>query len=132
MSLNPRSAALMLILSGLLLAGIACTNEPDATAALPPPQEAGENRLNCDQIRGTVYLSNLERAWFLGNCLAGSSGERVSCHPSYPDICLLTNVGDYDCEGSGENGPHFVRGPFRITGPDAFVLDRDGDRIACE
>jgi hypothetical protein len=39
---------------------------------------------------------------------------------------------DYDCYGGGGNGPHFVRGPFRLSGPDIYHLDADGDGIACE
>lgn len=39
---------------------------------------------------------------------------------------------DYDCEGGGGDGPYFVKGPFRLTGPDTYDLDRDGDGIACE
>lgn len=40
--------------------------------------------------------------------------------------------GDYDCAGGGGDGPYYVRGPFRLTGPDIYDLDRDGDGIACE
>lgn len=39
---------------------------------------------------------------------------------------------DYDCAGGGGNGPLFIQGPFRLTGPDIYGLDRDGDGIACE
>jgi hypothetical protein len=39
---------------------------------------------------------------------------------------------DYDCYGGGGDGPNYVRGPFRLTGPDVYDLDRDGDGIACE
>lgn len=39
---------------------------------------------------------------------------------------------DYDCAGGGGNGPLFVRGPFRLNGPDIYGLDADGDGIACE
>ena len=39
---------------------------------------------------------------------------------------------DYDCQGGGGDGPYFVRGPFRLTGPDIYRLDSDGDGIACE
>ena len=40
--------------------------------------------------------------------------------------------GDYDCWGGGGDGPYYVRGPFRLNGPDIYDLDRDGDGIACE
>jgi hypothetical protein len=115
----------------LVLLLLACDEE--STVLPPPPEQPSlENRFNCDEIKGTVYQSEAERAWFLANCLSGAQGPPISCHSSYPDVCLLTNVGDYDCEGLGENGPNYARGPFRITGPDEFLLDRDGDRIACE
>lgn len=39
---------------------------------------------------------------------------------------------DYDCLGGGGNGPYYVKGPFVLTGPDIYDLDRDGDGIACE
>lgn len=39
---------------------------------------------------------------------------------------------DYDCAGGGGDGPYYVRGPFRLNGPDIYDLDRDGDGIACE
>lgn len=40
---------------------------PEPTPA-PPPAPA--NRADCNQIRGTNYLSPEERTWFLANCLA--------------------------------------------------------------
>ncbi len=55
-----------------------------------------------------------------------------NCDPSYPDVCLLQNVGDYDCAGGSGNGPNYVRGPIRVLPPDPFGLDRDGDGIGCE
>ena len=39
---------------------------------------------------------------------------------------------DVDCAGGGGNGPLYVQGPFRLTGPDIYNLDRDKDGIACE
>lgn len=39
---------------------------------------------------------------------------------------------DYDCAGGSGDGPLFVRGPFRLNGPDVYGLDADGDGIACE
>jgi micrococcal nuclease len=58
--------------------------------------------------------------------------ERSGCHPSYPDICLAMDKGDYDCAGGSGNGPNYVRGPIRVLPPDPFDLDRDGDGIGCE
>jgi hypothetical protein len=48
------------------------TPEPTAapeTELPPPPPPLSPNRLNCDAIRGTDYLSGDERNWFLSNCL---------------------------------------------------------------
>jgi hypothetical protein len=39
--------------------------EPDATSTAEPLT----NRENCDEIRGTEYLSREERGWFLANCV---------------------------------------------------------------
>jgi len=39
---------------------------------------------------------------------------------------------DVDCAGGGGDGPRFVRGPFRLNGPDVYGLDADHDGIACE
>lgn len=39
---------------------------------------------------------------------------------------------DVDCVGGGGDGPRYVRGPFRLNGPDVYGLDRDRDGIACE
>jgi hypothetical protein len=51
------------------------------------------------------------------------------CHPSYPNVCLEPSAADYDCAGSGDDGPEFVEGPVRILGGDPYDLDgspRDG------
>lgn len=55
-----------------------------------------------------------------------------NCHSSYPDLCVKTGVGDYDCEGGTGNGPNYVRGPFRVSQPDPFRLDADKNGIGCE
>lgn len=53
--------------------------------------------------------------------------------PSYRPANYYAGAGpDVDCAGGGGNGPRYVQGPFRYTGPDVFGLDRDGDGIACE
>jgi hypothetical protein len=54
-----------------------------------------------------------------------------SCHPSYTGACLDPNASDYDCAGGSGNGPKYT-GPVRVTGPDDYDLDRDGDGYACE
>ena len=35
---------------------------------LQPARPEPANRLNCDAIRGTTYLLEEERAWFINNC----------------------------------------------------------------
>jgi hypothetical protein len=62
---------------------VACAGE----ASAPPPVtetpeliEAGFNRADCGAIRGQPYLSHTERAWFLANCLGGSTEvNRMDC-----------------------------------------------------
>nr|WP_155734906.1 excalibur calcium-binding domain-containing protein [Rhodovulum sulfidophilum] len=53
------------------------------------------------------------------------------CHPSYSGACVPI-ASDVDCAGGSGNGPAYVRGPFRVVGPDVYRLDRDRDGIACE
>lgn len=55
-----------------------------------------------------------------------------NCDPSYPDVCLLVGIGDYDCAGGSGNGPNYVEGPIRVLPPDPFGLDRDNDGVGCE
>ena len=113
--------------------------EPTSTPVPPAPTVPPvTNRRDCSAIRGTDYLSQEERAWFLDNCVPPSPTPlppppaQQNCHPSYPDVCLATNAGDYDCAGGSGNGPNYVRGPLRVLPPDPFGLDRDGDGIGCE
>ena len=54
------------------------------------------------------------------------------CHPSYKGACLPIGEGDVDCAGGSGDGPHYVRGPIYVVGPDEYELDRDGDGVACE
>jgi hypothetical protein len=52
-----------------------------------------------------------------------------ACHPDYPNVCLDPTAPDYDCAGSGQDGPEFVEGPVRVIGSDPYDLDgspRDG------
>ena len=59
----------------------------DSAGGSPPPVtepaeliEGSLNRSDCAAIRGTVYRSHGERAWFLANCLGGSSVvNRANC-----------------------------------------------------
>ena len=55
------------------------------------------------------------------------------CDRHYPSVCLDPSAPDYDCAGSGEDGPEYVDGPVRILNGDPFDLDgtpRDG--IGCD
>lgn len=52
--------------------------------------------------------------------------------PAYRPTNYYSSTTDYDCAGGGGDGPLFVQGPFRYTGPDIYGLDRDRDGIACE
>ncbi|WP_018637319.1 hypothetical protein [Parafrankia elaeagni] len=61
-----------------------------------------------------------------------TADSRAGCDSSYPDACLRTGDYDYDCEGGEGNGPNYVRGPLRVTSPDPFDLDRDGDGTGCD
>jgi Bacterial Ig domain/Cadherin-like len=50
------------------------------------------------------------------------------CHPSYEGECLDV---DYDCIGSGDDGPLYTP-QVLVVGPDLFKLDLDEDGIGCE
>ena len=124
----------------LLLLAVGCS-DPGETS--PPPLdsapeliEPAANRAGCAAIRGTSYVSSTERAWYLANCLQGGESQVAlaerRCHPAYDGACLATDLGDYDCDGLGEDGPNFVRGRIRVVGKDEFLLDRDGDGMGCE
>lgn len=43
--------------------------EAPAPAATQAPVAAPTHRTNCDQIRGTAYVSIEERDWYRANCL---------------------------------------------------------------
>ncbi len=55
------------------------TNLPTQTPLPEPTEEDAGDRTACDQIRGTPYRSNEERAWFEKNC-----GASVTNPPSRP------------------------------------------------
>lgn len=61
-----------------------------------------------------------------------SSGGGSNCHPSYEGVCVPKDVEDVDCEGGSGNGPYYVKGPFKVVGPDEYGLDHDKDGIGCE
>jgi beta-lactam-binding protein with PASTA domain len=58
-----------------------------------------------------------------------ASGSR-NCTPGYSPC--LPRASDYDCRGNGGNGPKYVDGPVRVTGPDLYDLDRDGNGVGCQ
>lgn len=61
---------------------------------------------------------------------AAPQPSNTNCHPSYSG-CLRADASDYDCAGGSGNGPYYT-GRVRVTGPDVFGLDRDGDGWGCE
>jgi hypothetical protein len=72
-------------------------------------------------------LSRENQAWHFG-----PDGQwRNLCHPSYRGACLDPAAPDYDCRGSGEDGPFYV-GRVTVIGPDDFGLDADHDGIGCD
>jgi hypothetical protein len=58
-------------------------------------------------------------------------GPTSICHPSYSAACLLPHASDYDCVGGDGNGPYYT-GRVRVTGPDVFDLDANGDGTGCD
>lgn len=60
------------------------------------------------------------------------TAKTANCHPSYVGVCLTPGIGDYDCAGGSGNGPNYIKGPFKVVGPDDYDLDRDNDGIGCE
>jgi hypothetical protein len=76
----------------------------------------------------TFVLLALSLAQFINPAVAFAQ----SCHPSYQGVCLPPNGPDVDCAGGSGNGPIYVKGPFRVVGPDPYGLDRDKDGIGCE
>ena len=51
------------------VSNVAPTPAPAAPVSAPAPAATTGNRANCDQIRGTQYLSGDERTWYLANCV---------------------------------------------------------------
>lgn len=95
--------------------------------------EANRRGLTAEQCRTKV---DTENGVLLATALVATAvGVGIACQngcagggyspPAYASA-------DYDCLGGGGNGPYYVQGPFRLSGPDIYGLDRDGDGIACE
>ena len=53
------------------------------------------------------------------------------CHPSYSGCVPIAS--DVDCAGGSGNGPAYTSARnIRVTGPDDYGLDNDGDGLGCE
>ena len=61
--------------------------------------------------------------------LVTETNDSQGCTPGY-DPCLPP-ASDYDCLGGSGNGPAYT-GYVRVTGPDIYDLDRDGDGYGCD
>jgi hypothetical protein len=68
-----------------------------------------------------IVISNVQRS--------SDTGGTSNCTPGYSPC--LPPASDYDCRGGSGDGPKRT-GPVRVTGPDPYDLDRDGDGKACE
>ena len=56
---------------------------------------------------------------------------RSGCHPSYSGCVPVAS--DVDCAGGSGNGPAYTSAKnIRVTGPDDYGLDNDGDGLGCE
>jgi micrococcal nuclease len=104
-----------------------------ATVTIYPPNDRYEGRL-----RGAQGAARSEGRGLWGACSrapggdrpAGDGGGRSACTPGYSKC--LAPARDYDCSAGGGDGPRYAHGPIRVTGPDRYELDYDGDGIACE
>jgi hypothetical protein len=56
----------------------------------------------------------------------------AGCDRNYNGACLDLNASDYDCEGGSGGGPKYGAEPITVVGDDHFVLEADGDGIACD
>ena len=60
-----------------------------------------------------------------------------ACTPGY-SACLQPHLDDrgllaqYDCAGTGGDGPYYVYGTVRVTGDDIYRLDGDHNGLGCE
>lgn len=68
-----------------------------------------------------IVISNVQRS---------SDDTRSSnCTPGYSPC--LPPAYDYDCKDGTGDGPEYT-GRVRVTGPDGYDLDRDGDGVGCD
>jgi hypothetical protein len=82
---------------------------------------AGETRAKPKSIV-RIVISNVQRS--------PDAGQSRNCTPGYSPC--LPPAFDYDCRGNGGNGPKYVDGPVRVTRPDPYDLDRDGNGVGCQ
>jgi resuscitation-promoting factor RpfB len=68
-----------------------------------------------------IVISNVQRSTDAGASRNSTPGYEPCLPPAF----------DYDCRGGSGNGPKHT-GRVRVTGPDPYDLDRDGDGKACE
>ena len=83
---------------------------------------AGGNRAKPRSVV-RIVISDVQRA-------PDVSEESDNCTPGYSPC--LPPESDYDCRGGSGNGPGYVDGSVRVTGPDIYDLDRDGDGVGCD
>jgi resuscitation-promoting factor RpfB len=69
-----------------------------------------------------IVISNVQRR--------PDAGQRRNCTSGYSPCLPLAS--DYDCSGGTGDGPKYVDGPVRVTGPDPYDLDRDGNGVGCQ
>jgi hypothetical protein len=68
-----------------------------------------------------IVISNVQRS--------SDEGGSSNCTPGYSPC--LPPASDYDCSGGSGNGPKYTA-RVRVTGPDPYGLDDDGDGVGCE
>lgn len=110
----------------------------DAQLAADTGKEAASRGLTLEKCQSRVAT---EDGVILASILIGTAvGVGVACRNgcgsgggyTAPSYNAYGNGTDYDCAGGPGDGPYYVQGPFRLTGPDTYRLDADYDGIACE